>query len=1100
MACLYTLLVLLVLAFFAGPWVLLGLQYRRQREHAARVADVERELGKLRALFEQRIRAATAAPPIDTAAPSKLAATSEIASPIEVASPIGVAPIETMPPVPPRPGAPARAPLPAAMAAASAAAATAAAPSIGASEIPLSAPPISPPAGAPPPPPSPPRGAGAAPPAGGSRAPAIDWERWIGVRGAAVLGGIVLALAGILFVRYSIERGLISPTLRVAMGILFGLGAIAWSLRLRARGYRINADALAGAGIVLLYAALWAAHSLYGFIGAVPAYALMSLVTVACGVLSWRSASMLIAVLGLVGGFATPFLIAAKSENPIGLFGYVLLLDCGLIALARRRGWSSLAILALFGTVFYQAFWIFTRMRAENALLGILVLGLFALVFGFAGWGRARAATDEAPPGRGWLIAEGAGLLAPFGFALYFAARADLGPRLYPVAALILLLSLAAQWIARRHVAGPSPVGERGADVLSSGAAAGAIAVVLVWSWDVVWTPGLVWELVAVCVALAAAFHLFFELDVRAGRPSSVSVLVAETGLLVVLILDAFSSLESPWPWIVGFVLIGAMLVRLSIDPERSFTPIIAAAGVAAGVSGWYLIAADAEGLRAPEIFFGVVLLLGSAFQWLALMRASGPERRSSDIAAAAYPAVVLVGLLFGAQKPALEAPVFLAVSMLLGLLLVLATTRLESGGGYLGGMVLLAVVHTLWTIGDIDVARSTALPVTARHASLWLIVDVTAVMAFALWPSFAPRLARSRTAWRAAALAGPAWFLAMGKMWGERFGHGSGGAVGLLPLLLAAVTLLAAYRGRQVWSSDDPQTRTGHLAWFGAVVLGFAAVAVPLQLEKEWVTVGWALEGLAVTALWKRLDHPGLKYFAAALLAAVTARLLLNPEVLRYHERTGLPVLNWLAYAYLVPAACLISARGILSRTIEMESPPPSPSSAAATSTPPRGEGGTSSASSRTSLPIEVARARPWESALYSRRFPVIASGAAVAAILVVFAWINLTIFDAFSTGSTLTLSVERLPTRDLTLSLAWVVYAVTLLGLGMARDSSALRWLSLGFLVLSIGKVFLYDLGELRDLYRVASLVGLAISLILVSLAYQRFVFRRRESEDAA
>jgi uncharacterized membrane protein len=64
------------------------------------------------------------------------------------------------------------------------------------------------------------------------------------------------------------------------------------------------------------------------------------------------------------------------------------------------------------------------------------------------------------------------------------------------------------------------------------------------------------------------------------------------------------------------------------------------------------------------------------------------------------------------------------------------------------------------------------------------------------------------------------------------------------------------------------------------------------------------------------------------------------------------------------------------------------------------------------------------------------------------------------------------------------------------MARDSSALRWLSLGFLVLSIGKVFLHDLGELHDLYRVASLVGLAISLILVSLAYQRFVFRRRDA----
>ena len=62
------------------------------------------------------------------------------------------------------------------------------------------------------------------------------------------------------------------------------------------------------------------------------------------------------------------------------------------------------------------------------------------------------------------------------------------------------------------------------------------------------------------------------------------------------------------------------------------------------------------------------------------------------------------------------------------------------------------------------------------------------------------------------------------------------------------------------------------------------------------------------------------------------------------------------------------------------------------------------------------------------------------------------------------------------------------------MAGASSALRWVSLSFLVLTIGKVFLYDLGELKDLYRVASLVGLAVSLLLVSLLYQRFVFRKK------
>ena len=44
---------------------------------------------------------------------------------------------------------------------------------------------------------------------------------------------------------------------------------------------------------------------------------------------------------------------------------------------------------------------------------------------------------------------------------------------------------------------------------------------------------------------------------------------------------------------------------------------------------------------------------------------------------------------------------------------------------------------------------------------------------------------------------------------------------------------------------------------------------------------------------------------------------------------------------------------------------------------------------------------------------------------------------------------------------------------------------------------EVFLADLGNLQDLYRVASLVGLAISLIVISLAYRRFVFPSSDTD---
>ena len=84
-------------------------------------------------------------------------------------------------------------------------------------------------------------------------------------------------------------------------------------------------------------------------------YGLMILVTVACGALAWRHRSLVIAVLGLAGGFATPLLLSTGTDNPIGLFGYILVLDTGLLFLAQRRRWPLLGLLGLLATVFYQA-------------------------------------------------------------------------------------------------------------------------------------------------------------------------------------------------------------------------------------------------------------------------------------------------------------------------------------------------------------------------------------------------------------------------------------------------------------------------------------------------------------------------------------------------------------------------------------------------------------------------------------------------------------------------------------------------------------------------------------------------------------------------
>ncbi|MBC7174335.1 MAG: DUF2339 domain-containing protein, partial [Polyangiaceae bacterium] len=276
----------------------------------------------------------------------------------------------------------------------------------------------------------------------------------------------------------------------------------------------------------------------------------------------------------------------------------------------------------------------------------------------------------------------------------------------------------------------------------------------------------------------------------------------------------------------------------------------------------------------------------------------------------------------------------------------------------------------------------------------------------------------------------------------------------GLVPVALATLACGTAALVRLVPPSEAGLRRTA-IVWAAVVALAFITLAIPLQLRNEWVTIGWALQGAVALVLWRRIDHAGLKYYAASLLTAVTVRLTLNPELLAYHPASGFPVLNWLAYTYLVPAGCLLVGAWALGA-------------------------------------LEVQRYRELEASLFSSRYPAISSLLGVFAIVVGFAWINLTIYDAFAAGRELELLVDRLPARDLTQSLAWALYALILLVAGVYRTSAGLRGLSLGLMLLTCGKVFLYDLGALEELYRVASLVGLALSLIGISLLYQRFVFR--------
>lgn len=114
-------------------------------------------------------------------------------------------------------------------------------------------------------------------------------------------------------------------------------------------------------------------------------------------------------------------------------------------------------------------------------------------------------------------------------------------------------------------------------------------------------------------------------------------------------------------------------------------------------------------------------------------------------------------------------------------------------------------------------------------------------------------------------------------------------------------------------------------------------------------------------------------------------------------------------------------------------------------------------------------------------------------AAGVLVFVFVSLEVRRAFR-GPDLTLTPATWPS-DLELyaySATWIVFALSLLALGVLRRSVPLRYASLAVLLVTVVKVFAVDMAGLTGLFRVASFLGLGLTLIGIARVYQRFVFR--------
>ena len=235
-------------------------------------------------------------------------------------------------------------------------------------------------------------------------------------------------------------------------------------------------------------------------------------------------------------------------------------------------------------------------------------------------------------------------------------------------------------------------------------------------------------------------------------------------------------------------------------------------------------------------------------------------------------------------------------------------------------------------------------------------------------------------------------------------------------------------------------------------IAIVFLSAAIPLKAHGRWLTIGWLIEGAAL--LWVASRAQGQKGSTLVLhvLALLSLILGLGVLVLINPPASITPIFNGRFGTYLVAIAVFVFTAFIARRTAE------------------------------TKLETDLHPGLDWTN------IAAVAALLVNALILLALGWeIHNYWWFVNWRGHTRDIHEYRIYAQ-FSYSALFMVFGAILLGAGFWRRSQFVRWQALVLLAAAIGKVFLVDVSELSQGYRVLSFLGLGALLLTVSFVYQR------------
>ena len=179
-------------------------------------------------------------------------------------------------------------------------------------------------------------------------------ESWVGRYGTLVAGAFVILLGVGTLVVWAVQRGLLSPELRIAAGVATTACVAIAGWQFRRRGERRYGNVLLALALAMTDVVAWGAGPRLHIVPAGLALLIVDLVALAIAALATNDESEFLFGVAVAGALSAPFVTAERVGRPDTLVAYGALVLLGGIRAARQPTWRRAATLLVVGAAVYE--------------------------------------------------------------------------------------------------------------------------------------------------------------------------------------------------------------------------------------------------------------------------------------------------------------------------------------------------------------------------------------------------------------------------------------------------------------------------------------------------------------------------------------------------------------------------------------------------------------------------------------------------------------------------------------------------------------------------------------------------------------------------